>query len=139
LGSIIIVWSKEIELDDDNNPLTLSNPRRNISDVLLDNNGGMYLSGYFGHCMLLAPNLCSNATSNLSYTDRFILKLNTTNGSYSDAKLMGSLAIDEPYNVFLTINRFGLFSASSFSAVTTFGSTLLTSAGGFDAVFMKCN
>jgi len=99
--------------------------------IAVDDNGNSYVTGYFwGNAIFGATTLTSNG-----YNDIFVAKLDS-NGNWLWAKQAGGTWDDYCYDIAVDTNG-NSYVTGDFWDYTTFGSTALTSSGGYDIFVAK--
>ncbi|MDD4309565.1 MAG: SBBP repeat-containing protein, partial [Candidatus Cloacimonetes bacterium] len=102
--------------------------------ISTDSNGNCYVTGYFyGTAIFGATTLTSNGSS--GYGDIFIAKLDA-NGNYLWVKQAGGTSNDIGYGI-ATDSNGNSYVTGYFAGTATFGTTSLTSSGGYDIFIAK--
>lgn len=123
-----IIWAKQIG----------GTLEENAQNILVDNNGNIYISGYFNGTVDFDPGPGIANITSTGAQDIYFAKFDS-NGNYLWAKSIGDANTN--MNIGLAIGTTGLYIAGYYSGSVDFdpgpGNTSLTCAGGFDAYFAK--
>ena len=104
--------------------------------IAVDASGNVYITGYFTGTVDFDPGSGSYDLTSSGIKDNFILKLSAS-GNFVWANRMGG--IQSYFGPRLIFDANNIFVTGSFTGTSDFGSTTLTSAGGYDIFISKLN